>query len=203
MLAYVAGAAVLAVVGQHLQHLQIYRCGLPWEVLQNFFGVLYNAHHNGHLCLLCDLEGAVAERQQRLLGFVGLSLRINAHRDYVLVQQLHRFIDGLDRSTVILAIQRQTEAHMHQLINDRDFEILLFGNKGKGKLRKLCHRQYRIEDSAVVAYQQKAGIPRDLLPSGHIHAHPQQEHTHLHNVGHQPVVEAGTPVGGAVDADKD
>ena len=42
VLAYVAGAAVLAVVGQHLQHLQIYRCGLPWEVLQNFFGVLYN-----------------------------------------------------------------------------------------------------------------------------------------------------------------
>ncbi len=56
--------------------------------------------------------------------------------------------------------------------------------------------------SAVVAYQQKAGIPRDFFPSGHIHAHPQQKHTHLHNVGHQPVVEAGPADGGTIDTDE-
>ena len=92
---------------------------------------------------------------------------------------------------------------MHQLIDNGDLEVFLFGDKGKGEFRKLRHGKHGIKDGAVVADQQKAGIPRDLLPAGNVHAHPQQEHPHLHDVGHQPVVEAGAAVGGAVDADKD
>ena len=149
-----------------------------------------------------DLESAIAEGQQRLLGFVGLALRVDAHGNDILIQKLHRFIDGLNGGAVILAVQRQAEAHMHELIDDGDLEILLFGDECQGEFRKLRHGEDRIKNGAVVADQQKAGIVWDLFPSGNIDPHPQQEHTHLHDVGHEPVVEAGPAVGGAIDTDE-
>ena len=91
---------------------------------------------------------------------------------------------------------------MHKFIDDGDLEILLFGDECQGEFRKLRHGEDRIKNGAVVADQQKAGIVWDLLPAGDIDPHPQQEHTHLHDVGHEPVVEAGPAVGGTIDADE-
>ena len=202
MLADIPGAAVLAIVGQHLQYLKIDGGGLPGEILKDLFGIFDDADHDGDFGLLGDLESAIAEGQQRLLGFIGLALRVDAHGNDILIQKLHRFIDGLNGGAVILAVQRQAEAHMHELIDDGDLEILLFGDKGQGEFRKLRHGEDGIENGAVVADQQKAGIVWDLFPAGNIDPHPQQEHTHLHDVGHEPVVEAGPAVGGAIDTDE-
>ena len=204
MLADILGLpAVLAVIGQHLQDLQRHGSGLPGEVLQDILGILNHRDHDRHPGFLRDLEGPVAEGQQRRRGLVAHPLGINAHRDYVFIQQLHRLVDGLDRRAVVLPIQRQAEAHMHDLIDDGDLEVFLFGNKGQREFRKAGHGQDRVEDGTVVAHQQKARIPRDQLPAGDLHPHAHQEHAHLDDVGHQPVVKAGAAVGGTVDADKD
>ena len=102
MLADIPGAAVLAIVGQHLQYLKIDGGGLPGEILEDLFGIFDDADHDGDFGLLGDLEGTIAEGQQRLLGFVGLSLRVDAHGNDILIQKLHRFIDGLNGGAVII-----------------------------------------------------------------------------------------------------
>ena len=94
MLADIPGAAVLAIVGQHLQHLKIDGGGLPGEILEDLFGIFDDADHDGDFGLLGDLESAIAEGQQWLLGFIGLALRVDAHGNDILIQKLHRFIDG-------------------------------------------------------------------------------------------------------------
>ena len=91
---------------------------------------------------------------------------------------------------------------MHELIDDGDLEILLFGDEGQGKFRELRHGEDGIENGAVVADQQKAGIVRDLFPAGDIDPHPHQEHADFDDISHEPVVKAGTAVGGTIDADE-
>ena len=92
------------------------------EIVRDLVCIPKRDDNDGHIRPLSDLERARVEGQHVLL-LAARALRINDYRAVVLVYILGRCLHGLERLAVILPVQRQAAALVHDLADDGDLEI--------------------------------------------------------------------------------
>ena len=147
----------------------------PEHVFQDGLGVDQRADHDGDVRLLRDFERAVAEREQVFFGAVRAALGEDGDGAFVLFQKLNGLEDGLERFTVVFAVEREAEHLTHDLRDDEDGKALFFCEERQIRPRHGIVIDEWVEGESVVGDQHEAALARHLLQPCHMDAHAAEE----------------------------
>ena len=99
----------------HVQHVEVDIRPAAEHVFENRLRVRQRADDNRNVRLLRNFKRAVAEGEQILLGAVRAALGEDDDRAFVLFQELNGLENGLERLTVVFAVDRQSIKPVHCL----------------------------------------------------------------------------------------
>ena len=131
-------------------------------ISHNIVGIPDRCDDDGCARLLCDLKGTRMEGVH-VLGFAAGAFGVYADGAYVLRYDLRRTLYDAERLSVVVPVEGEAAALVHQLSADEHTEVALFRYVYDAVLIQRRNHDGRVKERPVVADDEETAVGGDLL----------------------------------------